>query len=61
MEGKKWEALLKHPRPMGRPFMHSWYGPIYANSKEAAIAAAKQEATFRGLRVAKVREIKEPQ
>lgn len=52
-----WEALLKHPRPMGRPFMHRWYGPIQAETKEAAIAAAKSEARLTGFRFSKIREV----
>lgn len=55
---KIYEALLKHPRPMGRPFMHRWFGPIHANSKHAAIAVAKNEARLTGYVFYKIREIK---
>lgn len=54
---RTFEALLKHPRPMGRPFMHRWYGPIQADTEAAAVAAAKSEARLTGFRYSKIREI----
>lgn len=52
----QFEALLKHPRPMGRPFLHSWV-TIYAKDLATAKIWAAQEARFRGMRVAKVRRV----
>lgn len=52
---KTFEALIKHPRPRGRPFMHRWI-TIQALTMEAAKAAAATEARLCGWRVAKVKE-----
>lgn len=57
---KQYEALLKHPRPMGRPFLHRWYGPIQAETKEAAVEAAKAEARLSGYRYSSIREVVAP-
>jgi hypothetical protein len=50
----EFEALLKHPRPMGRPFLHRWV-TIQARDLKAAKEAAATEARLCGWRVAKVR------
>jgi hypothetical protein len=54
MDGFVFEALLKHPRPMGRPFMYRWI-TIHARDIAAAKAAAATEARLCGWRVSKVR------
>lgn len=53
---KTFEALIKHPRPMGRPFMYRWV-TIQALTMAAAKAAAATEARLCGWRLSKVREV----
>ena len=55
-EAKTFEALLKHPRPMGRPFMYRWM-TIQANDIAAARAAAATEARLCGWRVSNIKEV----
>lgn len=52
----EFEALLKHPRPMGRPFMYRWI-TIQACDLKAAKDAAATEARLCGWRVAKIRKV----
>jgi hypothetical protein len=54
IDALEFEALLKHPRPMGRPFMHRWV-TIQALELKAAKETAATEARLCGWRVWKVR------